>query len=120
MSLTKSIRFFRDHKALHCMEAFLLIAEGCDSTAELAAAMGCAPSQASRMVSKLTGRGRWRGDHWVASTFALVERRQHPHGKGFQLLLTAQGGQLACAMLHSQKSQNLTPSATNGDARTLD
>ena len=114
MSLTSSIRFCRDHKALHCMEAFLLIAQGTDTTAALAAAMDCAPSQASRMVSKLTGRGRYRGDHWVASTFALVERRQHPHEKGSQLLLTTEGERLACAMLNAETSQNTTSSATNG------
>ena len=120
MSLAKSIRFFRDHKALHCVEAFLLIAEGIDSTPALAAAMECAPSQASRMVSKLTGRGRWRGEHWVPSTFSLVERRKHPHEKGFQLLLTPDGEQLACAMLPRQESHFDPPPATNGDASDLD
>jgi DNA-binding MarR family transcriptional regulator len=100
MTLTDAIKFFRDHKALHCMEAFLLIAEGIDNSPALVAAMNCAPSQANRIVSKLTGRGRYvKGDHWVPSTFALVERRRHPHERGYQLLLTADGERLACAML---------------------
>ena len=88
------VRLFRQNKSLHCLEAFLLVASGVDTVAGLAAAMGCTQSQASRMVSKLTGRGRWHQGQWIQSTFALVDRRQHPHQRGQQLFLSANGRQV--------------------------
>ena len=92
--MVEIVRFFRDHKSLHCLEAFLLIAQGHDTVAAIADAMACPQSQASRMVSKLTGRGRYRQGQWLDSSIALVETRQHPHRRGRQLVLTAAGSQL--------------------------
>ena len=52
-STIELVRFFRQHKALHCLEGFLLIANGVDNITDLAAAMDCPNSQASRIVSCL-------------------------------------------------------------------
>jgi len=90
-STIELVRFFRQHHALHCLEGFLLIAQGVDSIADLAAAMDCPNSQASRVVSCLRGRGRYHQGKWVESPFALVQTRQHPHQRGQQLMLSSAG-----------------------------
>jgi len=88
------VRFFREHKALHALEGFLLIAQGVDSASELRCRLDCTPSQANRIVNCLKGRGRYRDGRWLDSPFCLVEGRQHPHQRGQQLVLSSTGKQL--------------------------
>ena len=90
-STIELVRFFRQHKALHCLEGFLLISEGVDNIPDLAAAMDCPYSQANRVVSCLKGRGRYHQGKWVESPFALVQTSAHPHQRGQQLSLSSAG-----------------------------
>ena len=88
------VRFFRENKALHALEGFLLIAQGVDSDSELRSRLECTPSQANRIVNCLKGRGRYRDGKWIDSPFCLIEGRQHPHQRGQQLVLSSSGKQL--------------------------
>lgn len=88
------VRFFREHKALHALEGFLLIAQGVDSASELRSKLDCTPSQANRIVNCLKGRGRYRDGKWLDSPFCLIEGRQHPHQRGQQLVLSSTGAEL--------------------------
>lgn len=93
-STIELVRFFRQHKALHCLEGFLLIANGVDNIADLAAAMGGTNSQANRVVSLLKGRGRYHMGKFIDSELSLVQTSQHPHQRGQQLTLTKTGKRL--------------------------
>lgn len=82
------------------VEALLRIGAGVDSVTELAAAMGTddtplPPASISRLVSLLRGRARYDKGEWRESPYgALIEVRKHPHRKGLQLLLSAEGMEL--------------------------
>ncbi|BAQ94460.1 hypothetical protein HOQ56_gp35 [uncultured phage_MedDCM-OCT-S38-C3] len=93
-STIELVRFFRQYKALHCLEGFLLISEGVDNIPDLAAAMDCPYSQANRVVSCLKGRGRYHQGKFIDSELALIQTSQHPHQRGQQLTLTRTGTRL--------------------------
>jgi hypothetical protein len=82
------------HPPLVAAEALLWIAGGIDHGSDLAEAMGMDHSTANRTIALLRGRTRWREGRSMPSPFGLVELRKHPHRRGFQLSLTAEGKQL--------------------------
>jgi len=82
------------HPPLVAAEALLWIAGGIDHGSDLAEAMGMDHSTANRTIALLRGRTRWREGRSMPSPFGLIELRKHPHRRGFQLSLTAEGEEL--------------------------
>lgn len=82
------------HPPLTAVELLLWIAAGVDHETELARVMGVDQSTVCRLVSQLAGRQRWRDGKAIPSPFGLVTRRKHPHRRGYQLGLSANGSAL--------------------------
>ena len=90
------------HPPLVAAEALLWIAGGIDHGSDLAEAMGMDHSTANRTIALLRGRTRWREGRSMPSPFGLVELRKHPHRRGFQLSLTAEGRELISSTFASR------------------
>lgn len=90
------------HPPLVAAEALLWIAGGIDHGSDLAEAMGMDHSTANRTIALLRGRTRWREGRSMPSPFGLVELRKHPHRRGFQLSLTAEGKELISSTFASR------------------
>lgn len=109
-SLLKALRCSGRQIPLGAAEALLLIASGVDSVPALAAAMGTfsqplPPASVSRLVSMLRGRARFSRGGWVESPYRLIEVRQHPHQRGWQLLLSSEGETLISDCLSSANNR---------------
>lgn len=87
-------------------EVLLLVGAGIDNINDLRDAMGdgdgAEPMPAAtlnRLVSLLRGRARYAQGQWIESPFSLLEVRPHPHQRGLQLSLSAEGRRLIDACL---------------------
>ena len=90
------------------VEALLLVAAGVDNVSDLQQAMFLndgSPfprSSAGRIINYLSGRGCYCKGKWVhAYSEPLIKRREHPHKRGHQLILTDVGKDLICNYLSS-------------------
>lgn len=87
---------------INAAEALLFIASGIDNIPDLQRAMQdfhgnpLPAATMSRLVSLLRGRARYHQGAWVESPYGLIEVRPHPHRRGMQLRLSAEGEQLIC------------------------
>lgn len=70
------------------VEALLWVAAGVDHLSDLQERMGLTPSQASRTLSLLRGRGRLHNGRWVESRVGLVQVTAHPHRRGYRISLS--------------------------------
>lgn len=77
-------------------ETLLWIASGCDHSLELAEQMGVELRDVKRILALLQGR-QYGGSRKYDSPVCLVEHRPHPHRKGKQWILTADGFALMCS-----------------------
>ena len=87
------IRAVRPGISAGAIEVLCLVASGVDNSGELEAAMDSSRQYVNRCLSLLTGRGRV-GQRALRSDLSLVQRRRHPHRRGFALELTQNGQEL--------------------------
>lgn len=85
-------------------EVLLLVGAGLDNINDLRDAMGdgaepMPQATLNRLVSLLRGRARYAQGEWIESPFTLLEVRPHPHQRGLQLSLSAEGQRLIDACL---------------------
>ena len=90
------------------VEALLLIASGIDNVSDLQQAMFLndgSPfprSSAGRIINYLGGRGRYSAGKWInQGGEPLIKRREHPHKRGYQLMLTDEGEKLIKCYLNN-------------------
>lgn len=84
------------HSAQHAgvAEALLWIASGVDHLSDLVQVSGMSKSEAWRCVALLDGRGIVRRGQVLHCAYRLVERREHPHRRGQQIVLSPAGVEL--------------------------
>ena len=98
---------------MNAAEALLLVASGVDNIPDLQRAMQdphgklLPAATISRLVSLLRGRACYRQGSWVESPYGLIEVRPHPHRRGMQLQLSAEGTQLIDGCFGANKCNNL-------------
>jgi hypothetical protein len=95
-AMIAGIRAVRPAISAGSIEVLLLVASGIDSSADLQSAMRSNRQYVNRCLSLLTGRGRV-GQRALRSDLSLVQRRRHPHRRGFALELTQNGADLVAA-----------------------
>lgn len=87
-------------------ELLLWIAAGVDHRQDLARVSGLSDREVRRICHTLCGKGYKQGGRYVDSAFRLVQTRKHPHRKGDQLLLTADGHQLVSSTFESSLEES--------------
>ena len=91
------------------IEVLLWIAAGVDHVADIQAAMEAHRVSTHRSLRFLGGRdssGSPHGSGIRVSPFQLIEYRKHPHRRGFQYRLTAEGFALLSPCLQLQSQPN--------------
>ena len=90
------------------VEALLLVASGIDNMNDLQKAMFLddgSPfprTNIVRVVNYLSGRGRYSAGKWInQGGEPLIKRREHPHKRGYQLMLTNEGEKLIKCYLNT-------------------
>lgn len=80
-------------KAMHpaVPEVLLWIAAGVDHRQDLAKVSGLSDREVRRICHTLCGKGYKQAGNYVDSAYRLVQVRRHPHRRGEQLVLTADG-----------------------------
>jgi len=83
------------------VEALLFVASGVDNISDLTSIMldergeSMPLTTVTRVIHYLSGRGRYSKGKWInQGGEPLIQRREHPHKRGYQLILTHEGEKL--------------------------
>lgn len=96
-------------------EVLLWIAAGVDHRQDLVKVSGLSDREVRRICHTLCGKGYKQGATYADSAFRLVKVRPHPHRRGEQLALTAEGKDLISSTFEPLREGACAHSAVDFD-----